>query len=410
MGLVHMLGVGGRGGGLRGFSKVSSMNLVLIEGGHWGVEGSVSKMVGRMGRVWMDGTRMGQRYMAIGSSSQLRRRGGHGATTSEGLGKGVVTAQHALSTVGSEWVKKGHGSGMTSARLVATTSFTPEDAARRAGVPRAFDWITQEAEELIARAYNRHKALLDKSTNYPEPLSVQQLESKMGPFHYKPKDVVDRVALGLMQVLRVFTHAFFRTKYDHHAVVLETVAAVPGVVGSFHRHLRSLRRMERDHGWIGPLQEESENERMHLLIWMKTCQPTRLERLLVMGAQFAYTAFYTGVYFVSPRSAHRMVGYLEEEAFQAYTSFLEAIDRGDIPNRPAPEIAINYYRLSPDARLRDVVLHVRADEAMHRDMNHHLGDKYFNRDLSSPPSFMGHDLRAQEAIDNDEPADHRRDK
>lgn len=31
------------------------------------------------------------------------------------------------------------------------------------------------------------------------------------------------------------------------------------------RHFRSLRRMERDHGWIGALLEEAENERMHLL-------------------------------------------------------------------------------------------------------------------------------------------------
>ncbi len=35
-----------------------------------------------------------------------------------------------------------------------------------------------------------------------------------------------------------------------------------------HRHMRSLRRMERDHGWIGVLLEEAQNERMHLLIWL----------------------------------------------------------------------------------------------------------------------------------------------
>jgi len=48
-------------------------------------------------------------------------------------------------------------------------------------------------------------------------------------------------------------HLFFRKKYDHHACVLETVAAVPGTVASFHRHYRSLRSMNRDHGWINPL-------------------------------------------------------------------------------------------------------------------------------------------------------------
>jgi len=42
---------------------------------------------------------------------------------------------------------------------------------------------------------------------------------------------------------------------------LETVAGVPGMVGAMARHLRSLRTMTRDHGWIHTLLEEAENER-----------------------------------------------------------------------------------------------------------------------------------------------------
>ena len=34
---------------------------------------------------------------------------------------------------------------------------------------------------------------------------------------------------------------------------LETVAGVPGMVGAMVRHLRSLRHMDRDHGWIHTL-------------------------------------------------------------------------------------------------------------------------------------------------------------
>lgn len=52
------------------------------------------------------------------------------------------------------------------------------------------------------------------------------------------------------------------------AVFLETVAAIPGFVGGMHRHMKSLRTMERDHGWIHHLLEESENERMHLFIFL----------------------------------------------------------------------------------------------------------------------------------------------
>lgn len=133
--------------------------------------------------------------------------------------------------------------------------------------------------------------------------------------------------------------------------------------------------MKRDHGKIGLLLEEAENERMHLLTWMQVCQPTVLERMLVIAAQFGFTTFYTMCYVISPRLCHRMVGFLEEEAFNAYTQFLNAIDKGEIANGPAPEIALRYWNLPPDATLRDVVLVVRADEACHRDFNHEMADK-----------------------------------
>jgi len=182
---------------------------------------------------------------------------------------------------------------------------------------------------------------------------------------------------------------FFREKYDHHAVVLETVAAVPGVVAAAFRHLRALRRMAPDHGWIPALQEEAENERMHLLIFLQLTKPSGLERFLVMLAQGGYLAFYAALYTFSAQSAHRMVGYLEEEAHLAYTAYLAAIDSGALENKPAPEIAKKYYGLPADARLRDVVLRVRADECTHRDFNHMLANKVRDNDTSSPPFFMG---------------------
>ncbi|CAN8074012.1 unnamed protein product [Agarophyton chilense] len=252
-----------------------------------------------------------------------------------------------------------------------------------------YDWIDKEATELIGKAYKRHKALADKSESFPPSLSVQDLERIGTPVHYAPKDFVDRVALNAMKILRVFVHAFFREKYDHHAVCLETVAAIPGLVGSFHRHLRSLRRMKRDHGWISVMQEEAENERMHLLIFMKITHPSALERGLVILAQGLYLTFYSGLYLFMPRAAHRLTGYLEEEAHRAYTEYLECIDNGKLKNKPAPEIAKNYYHLPKNATMRDVILHVRADEAMHRDVNHHFGNKYRDGDTDSPTHAIG---------------------
>lgn len=80
-----------------------------------------------------------------------------------------------------------------------------------ATAPKDYDWVSPEAQTLIAKAYNRHRALADSGESYPPSLSVKDLEHGLGePIHYKPKDFVDKVACNLMQFLRRFTHAFFR--------------------------------------------------------------------------------------------------------------------------------------------------------------------------------------------------------
>jgi len=169
--------------------------------------------------------------------------------------------------------------------------------------------------------------------------------------------------------------------------VLETVAAVPGMVGAMFRHFRSLRKMSRDYGWINPLLEEAENERMHLLTWMQVTQPRPLEKMLVMLAQGFYAMAYATMYLLTPRVAHRFVGYLEQEAVAQYTLYLKAIDTGVLPNGPAPDIAKAYWKLPADATIRDVVLYVRADETMHRNVNHHLADMYENRKMMCEPAL-----------------------
>ena len=70
-----------------------------------------------------------------------------------------------------------------------------------------------------------------------------------------------------------------------------------------------------------------------------------------------------------------MTGYFEEEAIQSYTEYLAEVDNGTHPNVPAPRIAIDYWKLAPDARLRDVIVAVRADEVHHRDVNHRFADE-----------------------------------
>ncbi|MEE8516955.1 MAG: alternative oxidase [Alphaproteobacteria bacterium] len=193
--------------------------------------------------------------------------------------------------------------------------------------------------------------------------------------HHKPQNLIDRFAFAFVRVLRFFADTFFAKRYGHRAIVLETVAAVPGMVGGALQHLRSLRTMTDDEGWIRILLDEAENERMHLMAFMHIAKPTRLERLLVIITQGVfYNAFFL-IYLISPRLAHRIVGYFEEEAVVSYTQYLEEIDAGNHENVPVPEFALQYWDLPESARLRELVLAIRDDEAGHRNVNHEFADK-----------------------------------
>jgi ubiquinol oxidase len=195
----------------------------------------------------------------------------------------------------------------------------------------------------------------------------------------KPQDLSDRVAYFLTMTFRWFADTFFAKRYGHRAVVLETVAGVPGMVAGMWNHLRSLRKMQPDdRGWIKTLLEEAENERMHLMIFIEIAKPNLFERAIVLLAQFVFWHFYFILYVFFPTTAHRMVGYFEDQAVVSYTHYLEEIDAGRTENIPAPKIARDYYKLAEDATLRDVVIAVRADEQGHADVNHNMADTIKN--------------------------------
>ncbi|MCR9224582.1 MAG: alternative oxidase [Hyphomonas sp.] len=198
--------------------------------------------------------------------------------------------------------------------------------------------------------------------------------------HRKPEGLRDRIAFAFVKLLRFFADLFFRRRYGHRAVVLETVAAVPGMVAGLLQHLRAIRRMRGDQGWIKELLDEAENERMHLMTFIQVAQPSLFERGLIMIAQAIFYNFYFFLYLFAPKTAHRVIGYFEEEAVTSYTHYLREIDEGRLENGPAPQIAIDYWQLPANARLRDVVIAVREDEAGHRDRNHYFADALIRGD------------------------------
>ena len=192
--------------------------------------------------------------------------------------------------------------------------------------------------------------------------------------HVAPVTRSDKVAFAFVKLLRFFADTFFAKRYGHRAVVLETVAAVPGMVGGLWQHLTALRKMRDDEGWIRTLLDEAENERMHLMTFIEIAQPSWFERMLIAITQMVFYNLYFFLYLFAPRTAHRVVGYFEEEAVISYTAYLAEVDAGRHENVPAPQIAIDYWQLPANAKLRDVIIAVRADEAEHRDVNHGFVD------------------------------------
>ncbi|KAL4250076.1 Alternative oxidase [Abortiporus biennis] len=193
---------------------------------------------------------------------------------------------------------------------------------------------------------------------------------------YKYKPVPANSTMSTEE-LRKAGYVMNETQWLHRILFLESVAGVPGMVAATLRHLRSLRLMRRDAGWIHTLLEEAENERMHLMTFMTLKKPSIIFRALVLGAQGVFYNLFFFSYLISPKTCHRFVGHLEEEAVLTYTRCIEEIEAGHFPewaNRPAPEIAKDYWRLKPDANMLDVVYAVRSDETTHRFVNHSLAN------------------------------------
>tara|TARA_B100000900_G_scaffold23061_1_gene18022 strand:- start:539 stop:1210 length:672 start_codon:yes stop_codon:yes gene_type:complete len=180
------------------------------------------------------------------------------------------------------------------------------------------------------------------------------------------KNISLSFAKAQTKFFRFLADRFFAERYGHRAVVLETIAGVPGMVAGMWIHLKSLRQMKTGYGpMIRELLAEAENERMHLMFFIEIAKPNLIERLLILAAQAIFWNYYFVLYVLSPKTAHLMVQNFEEEAVKSYTNYLDMVKSGKIENVPAPLLAIDYYGLHDQARLSDLIECVRADEQHH---------------------------------------------
>lgn len=209
---------------------------------------------------------------------------------------------------------------------------------------------------------------------------IEQLKPK----HRPPQGARDYVSMFAVwsarkgfDTITSYSHEKSLTKDEwlFRFIFLETVAGIPGMVAGMLRHMNSLRLLRHDNGWIHTLLEEAENERMHLMTFLNMKQPSIFFRAGVLAAQGVFFNAFFFSYLISPRTCHRFVGYLEEEAVRTYTHALNDIDSGGTDARQwakerAPKLAIEYWKMDEDATIRDVLLAVRADEASHAHVNH----------------------------------------
>ena len=118
---------------------------------------------------------------------------------------------------------------------------------------------------------------------WPHPVYTYEQMNQVQVAKRECKTWSDRIALMFVRTLRwgLDTASGYRKgsgqmterQYMIRNIFLESVAGVPGMVAGMLRHLHSMRRMKRDNGWIESLLEESYNERMHLLTFLKMAEP-----------------------------------------------------------------------------------------------------------------------------------------
>jgi len=237
------------------------------------------------------------------------------------------------------------------------------------------------------------------------PVYSKAAATEIEPCHRPPETFRDKVAHALVTVLRAsfdkltgYHHKYPQTEEQwlRRFIFLETTAGIPGMVAGILRHMGALRNMERDAGWIKTLLEEAENERMHLMTFLQIRKPSLFMRFAVLATQGVFFNLFFLAYILSPKTCHRFVGHLEEEAVRTYTHAINDLDAGKLPkwtNLKGPTIAIQYWQMPEDATLRDVLLAIRADEAAHSHVNHtfasmdHQETNPFSHDSELPKDF-----------------------
>lgn len=294
--------------------------------------------------------------------------------------------KHRLDTAELTSLLKKHHSTFTDAEVI---EFAELFYAGRGGGSISIQSFIQALDTVSADGETRHPILDGNcSAEYiyrksHATYTEEELDIKLT--HREPTNVMDKMAWSAVKAVRFFfdtatgwnNNSITKDKILNRTIFLETIAAVPGMVAAITRHFKSLRRMERDGGLMHLFLEEANNERMHLLSFIKMKDPGMAFRAAVIFSQFGFGSAFLLSYTISPKFCHRFVGYIEEEACTTYTKIIKTIEEAPESSElagwkteVAPNIARGYWQLGERGTVLDFIYAVRADEAEHRDVNH----------------------------------------
>lgn len=188
------------------------------------------------------------------------------------------------------------------ARGVHTTPLANNRHFKVPGIPNAIKAATSDDFDVLKDKGKYDLAIGDHTGRQQNHIwSKEEInEVRETMYRHKPETMVDKATQFVMHSL-YHTFNFFSSyrevnptpkAIEWRLIVLESVAGVPGFVAAGFRHFRSLRTLQRDHGWILTLLEEAENERMHLLICLTMFKANLVTRALVVTAQGTYIHFH----------------------------------------------------------------------------------------------------------------------
>jgi hypothetical protein len=146
-----------------------------------------------------------------------------------------------------------------------------------------------------------------------------------------------------------------------------------GLYGAMVAHSKSVFSQPAELGNVSRQLSEADNQRAAFRTVLQLRNPNLVVKVLTVMSQLVDAVFVVPCQAVAPRFSARVMGYMYEDALSLYTRVLRELEDGDLKslqNKPAPIIAVQYWRMKSGATVNDAILAMRADKNHQMIINH----------------------------------------